>query len=394
MSLQTLFPELGATVPLTGGGTLSAADDFEVLALALDAAGLDGTVAGLTDFTLFAPTDQAFADLAVATGFTGDTTDATAVFNAIAGTLATLSGTSDPIPLLTDILTYHVSPEAASLDDLNGAGPVETLNTTELQVTGGTVVDEDPDATNAQVVAADVATNNGTIQVVDQVLLPIDTPVDNAAPTLLNLLEESGGAPDDDGSDFDLLLVALQATGLDTVVDDDEAELTVFLPTDDAFVSLAQDLGYSGEDEGEALTTILTASAEADPDNPLGLVTDILTYHVSPGIQDAEDVLASDTLATVNGATVGVDGTTLIDQDPDNADPTLVETDIAASNGIGHAIDEVLLPVDVAAADDQRPGDVVEIVIEDGDGEDDFSIILAGIGLIFLIGALGGTGFM
>ena len=394
MSLQTLFPELGATVPLTGGGTLSAADDFEVLALALDAAGLDGTVAGLTDFTLFAPTDQAFADLAVATGFTGDTTDATAVFNAIAGTLATLSGTSDPIPLLTDILTYHVSPEAASLDDLNGAGPVETLNTTELQVTGGTVVDEDPDATNAQVVAADVATNNGTIQVVDQVLLPIDTPVDNAAPTLLNLLEESGGAPDDDGSDFDLLLVALQATGLDTVVDDDEAELTVFLPTDDAFVSLAQDLGYSGEDEGEALTTILSASAEADPDNPLGLVTDILTYHVSPGIQDAEDVLASDTLATVNGATVGVDGTTLIDQDPDNADPTLVETDIAASNGIGHAIDEVLLPVDVAAADDQRPGDVVEIVIEDGDGEDDFSIILAGIGLIFLIGALGGTGFM
>lgn len=394
MSLQTLFPELGATVPLTGGGTLSTADDFEVLALALDAASLDGTVAGLTDFTLFAPTDQAFADLAVATGFTGDTTDATAVFNAIAGTLATLSGTSDPIPLLTDILTYHVSPEAASLDDLNGAGPVETLNTTELQVTGGTVVDEDPDATNAQVVAADVATNNGTIQVVDQVLLPIDTPVDNAAPTLLNLLEESGGAPDDDGSDFDLLLVALQATGLDTVVDDDEAELTVFLPTDDAFVSLAQDLGYSGEDEGEALTTILTASAEADPDNPLGLVTDILTYHVSPGIQDAEDVLASDTLATVNGATVGVDGTTLIDQDPDNADPTLVETDIAASNGIGHAIDEVLLPVDVAAADDQRPGDVVEIVIEDGDGEDDFSIILAGIGLIFLIGALGGTVFM
>lgn len=393
MSLQALFPEVGATVPLAGGGTLSSADDFEVLALALDAAGLDTTVAGLTDFTLFAPTDQAFADLAVATGFTGDATDATAVFNSIAGTLASLSGTSDPIPLLTDILTYHVSPEAASLDDLNGAGPVDTLNTTALQLTGGTVVDEDPDATNAQVVAADVATNNGTIQVVDQVLLPIDTPVDNADPTLLNLLEESGGAPDEDGSDFDLLLIALQATGLDTVVDDDTAELTVFLPTDDAFVSLAQDLGYSGEDEGEALTTILNASAEADPDNPLALVNDILTYHVSPGIQDADAVLGSDTLNTVNGATIGVEGTTLVDQDPDNADPSIIQTDIEASNGIAHAIDEVLLPVDVAAADDQRPGDVVEVVIEEED-DDDFGAILAGISLIFLIGALGGTVLM
>ena len=394
MSLQALFPELPATLPLTEGGSVASAADFEVLALALDAAGLTSTVAGLDDFTLFAPTDQAFADLATATGFTGDTSDATAVFNSIAGTLASLDPDGDPIPLLTDILLYHVSPDSTPLADLSGAGEVDTLFDGEgFEVTGEAVIDADPDATNADIVSADNATNTGTIQVVDQVLLPIDTPVDNADPNLLNLLEESGGAPDDDATDFDLLLTALQATGLDAVVDDDSAELTVFLPNDGAFVSLAQDLGYAGTDEGEALQTILDASAAADPSNPLQLVTDILTYHVSPGEQDATAVLGSTTLNTVNGATIGVDGTTLVDQDPDNADPSIIQTDIEASNGIAHAIDEVLLPVDVSEADNERP----EIEEDDSDDDDDddggFGAALAAIGLIGILAFLGGGGF-
>ncbi|MEO0666622.1 MAG: fasciclin domain-containing protein [Pseudomonadota bacterium] len=391
MSLQALFPELSATVPLTEGGSLSTSTDFEVLALTLDAAGLSGTVAGLSDFTLFAPTDDAFANLAVSTGFTGDTSDATAVFNSIAGTLASLDPDGDPIPLLTDILLYHVSPDSTPLADLSGAGEVDTLFDGEgFQVTDVTVVDADPDATNADIVAPDIATNAGTVQVVDQVLLPIDTPVDDADPTLLNLLEESGGAPDADATDFDLLLTALQATGLDAVVDDEEAELTVFLPNDGAFVSLAQDLGYAGEDEGEALQTILDASAAADPENPLQLVTDILTYHVSPGAQDAEAVLASETLATVNGETIGVEGTTLVDQDADNADPTLIDTDIAASNGIAHAIDEVLLPVDIPEVDDVRPTDE-EVVVDDDDGG--FGEALVAVGLLGLVALLfGGIG--
>ena len=390
MSLQALFPELAATVPVDTGGTLSTSADFEVLALALDAAGLTSTVAGLTDFTLFAPTDEAFANLAVSTGFTGDTSDANAVFGSIAGTLASLDPNGDPIPLLTQILQYHVSPDETPLSELNGAGEVSTLFEGEgFQVTDATVVDADPDATNADIVASDIATNEGTVQVVDQVLLPIDTPVDNADPTLLNLLKESGGAVDDDATDFDLLLTALQATGLDTVVDDESAELTVFLPTDGAFVSLAQDLGYEGEDEGEALQTILDASAAADPENPLQLVTDILTYHVSPGAQDAEAVLGSDTLATVNGAEIGVDGTTLVDQDADNADPTLIQTDIEATNGIAHAIDQVLLPVDIAAVDDDRPGDDEEEPATDDD-DSGFGEALLAIGLVGLVAMMFG----
>lgn len=389
MSLQALFPTL--TMPLPApSGALSPTEDFEVLGLALDAAGLASTVQGLEDFTLFAPTDAAFADLAGSLGYTGDPGDADAVFGAVADALTDLSPDGNPIPLLTDILLYHVSPESETLEELNNeATPISTLlDGSTVQITGGTIVDGDGDASNADIVSADVAVPNGTIQVVDQVLLPIDTPVDDADPTLLGVLAESGGGFDTDGTDFDMLLTALQATGLDGAVDDPDAELTVFVPNDAAFISLANDLGYEGDDETEAFQTILDAAAIADPENPLQLVTDILSYHVVPGDLSSEDVLAADTLSTLGGGEIGVDGTTLVDADPDNNDPTIIATDIGASNGTAHVIDEILLPVDVADADgdDDTPGDGDPVVEDDDDGGlgDGLAAILA-FGLLGLL---------
>lgn len=388
MSLEALFPTIDASLPLAAGGSLSAADDFEVLGLALEAAGLTDTVAGLNGVTLFAPTDAAFADLAGSLGFTGDAEDASAVFGHIAGALTGLSEDGNPIPLLTDILLYHVAPTDNEQAELSNAGPQGTLlDGATVQVTGDTIVDADPDATNASIVAADVAAGANTVQAIDQVLLPLDAPVDDADPTLLGILEESGGAFDTDGTDFDMLLQALQATGLDGAVDDPEAELTVFVPNDAAFLSLAADLGYDGDDEGEAFQTILDAAEEADPENPLALVTDILTYHVSPGEQDAEAVLGSDTLVTLQGGTIGVDGTTLVDADPDNADASIIATDISASNGIAHVIDEVMLPADVAAADDD-PDTPAEPEEDDGGGFGEIFFALGFLGLF--VGAFAG----
>ncbi|MCE8006372.1 MAG: hypothetical protein HEP69_05025 [Aestuariivita sp.] len=63
MSLEALFPTITSPLPVMGG-TWSPADDFEVLGLALEAADLTEAVQGLEDFTLFAPTDAAFAGLA------------------------------------------------------------------------------------------------------------------------------------------------------------------------------------------------------------------------------------------------------------------------------------------------------------------------------------------
>ncbi len=387
MSLQVLFPSIAAQLPISGG-VISSQSDFEVLGLAVEAAELEAALGGLSGFTLFAPTDQAFANLASSLGYSGDPEDADGVFGAIAGALTDLSPDSDPIPLLTDILLYHVTPDGADLDGLNSDGPVTTLlDDASFEVTGGTVVDADPDYQNADVVSADVAIEGGTIQVVDQVLLPLDAPVEEGDPTLLDVLKESGGSFDSDGTDFDLLLTALQATGLDGAVDDPDAELTVFVPNDAAFIGLAQDLGYEGDDEGEAFQAILDAAAAADPENPLGLVTEILTYHVSPGEQDSAAVLGSESLDTLQGEEIGVAGTTLVDLDMTLDDPEIIATDIEASNGIAHAIDGVLLPVDLMEEDESEhedEDDEEDEEEEDNDNDDDDLWAALGVAGLFL----------
>jgi len=403
MSLQALFPTLASSVS-TANGPLSTSSDFEILGLALDATGLANTVSGLGDFTLFAPTDGAFASLATSLGYAGDPDIANDIFGFLAGALGDLDPNGDPIPLLTDILLYHVSPEDTGQDVLNGGGDVPTLlDGAQFQVTGGTIVDNDAGATNADIVAADIGVPSGTIQVIDQVLLPIDTPVDDADPNLLDTVKESGGAFDDDATDFDLLLTALQATGLDAAVDDNEADLTVFLPNDGAFVSLAQQLGYEGDDEGEAFQAILDASADADPENPLALVTDILTYHVLPQELDSTDILAADDLTTLNGATIEVDGTTLVDADPNNDDVNLIQTDIQAANGIAQVIDDVLLPTAIVPADgdlpvpavpedDLPPDEAPEGEVDNDDDDNDFSDILGFGFFAFVLATLVGGG--
>ncbi len=383
MSLQTIFPTI-APVIQTDAGTLSASGDFEVLGLSLEAAGLSGPVSGLENFTHFAPTDAAFAELARSLGFEGDPEDAEAVFGAIAAALTDLAEDDDPIPLLTDILLYHVTPAGEELASFNADGPVDTLLAdASFEVTGGTVVDGDPDYQNADVVAADVAAGGGLVQVVDQVLLPLDAPVESGDPTLLGLLEESGGSFDENPEDFDMLLTALQATGLDEAVDDPEAELTVFVPTDGAFVAFAQDLGYEGEDEEGAFQAIVDAATVLNPEDPLSVVSGILTYHVSPGEQDSEAVLGADMLATLQGGEIGVDGVTLVDQDPNAVDPMVVQTDLAASNGVAHVIDAILRPEDLPPEDED---DATEEEPDDsGDDGAGFAEALGFAGIFLLL---------
>ncbi|WP_299744506.1 fasciclin domain-containing protein [uncultured Tateyamaria sp.] len=345
-------------------------DDFNILVQALTAANLVETVQNLDDITVFAPTDAAFVQLAVDLGFGGDTSDENAVFGAIAEALAGLAPDGDPIPLLTDVLLYHVAAGARSAEDIAAAGAVDTLlSGASFAADGSELIDAEPDIENPNIVVPDIAGTNGTIQAIDRVLLPIDipgnTPEPEPVPTLAGLVAASGGVFDADGTDFDILLNAVQAAGLAGALDDPEADLTIFAPNDAAFVGLAQTLGFDGSDEGGAFAYIVDAltllSAGADP---IPLLTDILLYHVSPGAQDAEAVLGASTLDTLLGATLGVDGTQLVDNDPDLADPNIIEVNLEASNGIAHVIDGVLLPVDVLP--DNGPGRVDFII--DGDG--------------------------
>ncbi|MCV3274020.1 fasciclin domain-containing protein [Roseobacter sinensis] len=342
-------------------------DDFNILVQALTAANLVDAVRNSDDITVFAPTDAAFTALAVDLGFAGDTSDEGAVFGFIASALAGLAPDGDPIPLLTDILLYHVSPGAKTAAEVDAADQVTTLlNGATFGTEGTELVDNEPDVANPSIVGPDVNAANGTIQVIDRVLLPIDIPGNEPPepelPTLAGIVAASGGTFDQDDTDFDVLLTAVQTAGLVGALDDPEADLTVFAPNDAAFVALSQALGFEGSDEGEAFAYLVEALTLLGGGDPIPLLTEVLTYHVAPEALGSEQVLAADQIATLQGGQLGVAGTSLVDADPDVPNPTLIATDIAASNGIAHVLDGVLLPADLLQSDGSND---VDFIIDD-----------------------------
>ena len=346
-------------------------DDFNILVKALSTAGLVETVQNADDITVFAPTDAAFIALAVDLGYGGDTADEHAVFDFIAGQLAALNN-GDAVSLLTDILFYHVSPGAKTAAEVDAADQIVTLLTdTTFGSEGTELTDNEPDVANPNIVIPDVPASNGTVQVIDRVLLPIDIPgnepADPPAPmeTIAGLVAMSGGTFDGDNTDFDMLLAAVQTAGLAGALDDPDADLTVFAPTDAAFIGLAQALGFGGDDEAGAFAYLVEALSLLGGGNPIPLLTEVLTYHVSPGAKDATAVLGSTTIETLQGGSLGVNGTMLVDADPDVADPSIVATNLPASNGIVHVLDGVLLPADLLQSDGSNK---VDFVIDDDAG--------------------------
>lgn len=341
-------------------------EDFDILVTALTTAGLAETVWDAEDITVFAPTDAAFARLAVDLGFEGDTGDDDAVFGHIAAALTDLGG-GDPIPLLTDILLYHVAPGVRTEPTILGSEGIATLlEGAEIAPAGGALVDAEPDLIDPTIVLPDVEADNGIIQGIDRVLLPIDIP-GNDRDTITEIVAASGTFDDNDG-DFDLLLNALTAAGLTGALDNPDSNLTVFAPNDAAFIAAAQALGFEGTDEAEAFDYIVQAvTLLSGGANPVPLLSDILLYHVAPGALDAEAVLGSSTIDTLLGFDLGVDGAALIDGEPDLPDANIITTDIAAANGFVHVIDGVLVPVDLLPSNGED--DPVAFVIGDDTDE-------------------------
>lgn len=326
--------------------------DFDILREALTAAGLVDTLADTSaDFTVFAPTDAAFIQLARDLGASIDDGDEAAALDAILQALTDLAPDGDPIPLLKDILLYHVAPGGRSLEDLQEDGTIATAQGGTLDIRGTDVVDAEPDIANPSIVGPDIEASNGTIQVIDRVLLPLDLP-GNDQPNIVDIAVGNGS--------FTLLVKALDAAGLtDTVIGLDD--VTVFAPTDAAFAQLAIDLGFDGpaDDLDGAFNFIVGAlTALAPDDNPIPLLTDILLYHVSAGAKSSdalEEIGTIDTLLT--GATFDANGGELIDNEPDVDNPNIVIPDILGGNGIIQAIDRVLLPIDIPG---NTPGETIE----------------------------------
>ena len=141
---------------LTAGASLSVmaqdivdtavkAGNFKTLVAAVQAAGLVDTLKGPGPFTVFAPTDEAFAKIPK----------------------ATLDGLLGDKAALTKVLTYHVVPGKVMASDVK-AGAVKTVQGQDITVSTsmGVMVDQ------SKVIATDVAASNGVIHAIDTVLMP------------------------------------------------------------------------------------------------------------------------------------------------------------------------------------------------------------------------------
>ncbi|MDP5053250.1 MAG: fasciclin domain-containing protein [Congregibacter sp.] len=269
-----------------------AAGEFTTLVTAVQAAGLDTTLADPdATFTVFAPTDAAFAAL-------GD--------DAIAALLA-------DIDALTDVLLYHVI-SGAAVDSITATSllgeMVEMANgdSVTIDIRDGALFIND-----SQVVIADVPATNGVIHAINVVL----TPPADAPGTIVDVAVANGS--------FTTLVTALQATGLDATLADDTATFTVFAPTDDAFALLGED-------------TINDLLADTDA------LSNILLYHVI-----ADQAVTAETALTLGGSDVEMANgdsvtVTVTDGNLFINDSQVIITDVEASNGIVHAIDAVLMP--------------------------------------------------
>jgi uncharacterized surface protein with fasciclin (FAS1) repeats len=261
------------------------AGKFKTLATALTAAGLIDAVNGPGPFTVFAPTDDAFAKVPKET-------------------LEMLLKPENKEKLKA-VLTYHVVPGKVMAKDVVGLKGAKSLNGQRIDVK----VDGDKVSVDgANVVATDIACTNGVIHVIDSVILP-------ASDNIPAVATKAGK--------FSTLLAAAKAAGLVDALSGDKA-LTVFAPTDEAFGKLPKG----------------TVESLLKPENKDKLKA-ILLYHVVEGRVYSEDALKAKSAATLQGGKVEItvkDGAAYVNG------AKILATDVDAGNGVIHIIDSVILP--------------------------------------------------
>jgi transforming growth factor-beta-induced protein len=323
--------------------------DFSTLVAAVQAAGLVDTLNGAGPFTVFAPTNAAFAKLP-------------------AGTVDNLLKPENKQQLI-DILTYHVVPGRVLAADVVTLTSAKTVNGAEVKITvSGSNVMVD----NANVTATDILASNGVIHVIDSVIIPqaaptpVMPPTGAAAQAAADIVDTAVAA----GS-FNTLVAAVQAAGLvDTLKG--PGPFTVFAPNDAAFAKLPAG----------------TVDNLLKPENKQQLI-DILTYHVVPGRVLAADVVNLTSAKTVNGAEVQI---TVSGGAVKVNDSNVIATDVLASNGVIHVIDAVLLPpapvMPPTGAAAQAAADIVDTAVAAGD----FKTLAAALTAAGLVDTLKGAG--
>ena len=285
---------VGGTGPASAGTRASkvdivqtavAAGQFTTLASLLQKAGLVDTLATGGPFTVFAPTDAAFAKVPKAT------------LDALA---------ADPAKLKA-VLLYHVVPgrvTAADVVKLTSAKTAEGRSLGIKVVNGSVFVD------GAQVTTPDVEATNGVIHVIDSVLIPKEA---TAPKTIVQTAVAAGS--------FKTLASLLKKAGLVRTLQG-KGPFTVFAPTDAAFAKLPK------------ATLAALAKNKAK-------LRSVLLYHVVKGNVSAAKVVTLRSAKTLNGKAVSIrvnGGNVLV------GGARVTTADVKASNGVIHVVNKVLIP--------------------------------------------------
>jgi uncharacterized surface protein with fasciclin (FAS1) repeats len=267
--------------------TAIAAGQFKTLGSLLTKAGLAGTLATGGPFTVFAPTDEAFAKVPKAT------------LDALAANPAQLKS----------VLLYHVVPGRVTAADVVKLTSAKTLagRSLAIKVVDGTVfVDQ------AKVTSPDVTASNGLIHVIDSVLIPKAAP---AAPAK-NIVQTAVAA-----GQFKTLASLLTKAGLAGAVQG-KGPFTVFAPTDAAFAKVPK-----------------ATLAELAKDR--AKLRAVLLYHVVKGKVTAVQAMKLRSAKTLNGKPLAIrvsGGKLLV------GGATVTKADVIASNGVIHMINKVMIP--------------------------------------------------
>jgi len=306
---------------------------FNSLAAAVIYAELMPTLTNpLATYTVFAPTDQAFENLAAWVGIeeSGVAYDLTEL----------LTPEVTPIEFMADVLAYHVlgtsSVLAADLSNGDIVSPLSITNNLKITVKAS----GDAFVNQAQITGTDIVAENGVVHILDGVVLPFETVVDVAI-----------------NNGFTTLTTAVITAELLPALTDPYNLFTVFAPTNDAFDALATELGTD-------LTGVLA----------LPNLADVLLYHVVSGDLDSGD-LVNGPVPTLNGSDIIVD----LSNGVMINDAMVSLPDLSADNGMVHVIDGVLLPTTAGINKNELNGfdifpnptaDFINVKVEDFDLKD------------------------
>lgn len=270
------------------------------LVVALTQANLVSTFQASGTFTVFAPDNQAFRNLLNDLNVTK---------------IADINNTT-----LTNILLYHVLGNVVRAGDLtddtygttlNTEGPGGKATVLEIDVTGGAKINNESNIT-----ATNIEATNGVIHIIDKVIMP-----ENIVTLAIN------------DERFTSLVAALQVFG-DTLTDvlSGTGPFTVFAPTNDAFTDL-----LNSNPSWNSLSDIPRATLNA-----------VLRYHVVSGLNvQSGDLMQNQSITTFEGSNLTVDltnGAQLMTASMAQGNVNIIVTDVQGTNGVIHAVDQVLLP--------------------------------------------------